>query len=98
MRISDWSSYVCSSDLQREGPVAITPSGAGGEIQRMTGRIRKEGRPIRRAVPDNLLVIGNPAAVVEDRRDGNRAPGRWHRRQVEKERGRKKKRKRREKK
>src|SRR3546814_11406540 len=43
MRISDWSSDVCSSDL---------------------------------------LVIGNPAAVVEDRRDGNRAPGRWHRRHV----------------
>src|SRR3546814_7713951 len=68
MRISDWSSDVCSSDLQRlavweevepQGDVAVAPVAGGGDQP----RLRKDGAP----GGELALVVGVLVADPLDR-------------------------------
>src|SRR3546814_1545234 len=52
MRISDWSSDVCSSDLPRIGDARITHRGAGNGLRRMGDEVIERG-----ATPDDLRML-----------------------------------------
>src|SRR3546814_2624197 len=64
MRISDWSSDVCSSDLPLFHPAADVPAGARGRVDLRAGR-RLAGLPL---AADGLL--GHRQARSEERRVG----------------------------
>src|SRR3546814_10989760 len=58
MRISDWSSYVCSSDLLGKHLVRIGPQPA-----RDVGRI---GAAINHAATEQQALVGGEAVIIED--------------------------------
>src|SRR3546814_12533794 len=69
MRISDWSSDVCSSDLLDPGRSGEPPGGCGAAGGRKAGRRRDEGTA--RHPPGHLCLWGRPEAQglpVEGRR------------------------------
>src|SRR3546814_1137024 len=76
MRISDWSSDVCSSDLRGDGPsgVALTAPDTTRAVRRRdagTRRVRSTGRVV--AFPASVLhhrtgVSGDGAGSVVDRK------------------------------
>src|SRR3546814_10017022 len=73
MRISDWSSDVCSSDLGEGEPRAVRAPSAAGSVARHVGDPKGHGD----GHPDGLhhgarrlalLLCGGPGAVVGDRK------------------------------
>src|SRR3546814_16734100 len=61
MRISDWSSDVCSSDLVEAGLRALS----AGEVDFYVGSILVTGHHIRRAALTGIMVVGEIPFLIE---------------------------------
>src|SRR3546814_1518068 len=70
MRISDWSSDVCSSDLIVPVDQDAGGAGDGGQVDDMIGRAAG-GEQADRCVDDRLLVDALAQRRSEERRVGN---------------------------
>src|SRR3546814_15065551 len=72
MRISDWSSDVCSSDLHLRRPVANSQPAAPADVIRDRSVVAKGQLLVARRRADGLrsegLVTGWPASISEARR------------------------------
>src|SRR3546814_3236725 len=75
MRISDWSSDVCSSDLLQLGE-AVQPPQAGRDLMLavdLSGSMGEEDMTFGNAVVDRLTAAKAVIAAFLDRRAGDRA-------------------------
>src|SRR3546814_5151065 len=72
MRISDWSSDVCSSDLHTGGPAARSPQGGAGSASEVGDW---PGPADHRLVVDDRVVAGVVLSITDGARSEERRVG-----------------------
>src|SRR3546814_19097043 len=79
MRISDWSSDVCSSDLCRIGGEGVTVGGGGEAPHRSLVAVGELGLALHRfavgEVGDGIVAVDGEAVLAEHRVDGEGGAG-----------------------